>query len=399
MYNFIYWCFMPNNWKDNTARTHQDYRSGEMNASDVYYRPSIPQQHRNGYFYIQDVERQGLPTSSRSVKGADGHQLDRISGSKYGIGTVADSSEASTDAAIAATADNECASAHCATGSPAQPHQHSSFSFAQSYLTTKEIGANASSNTGIQGHSNHSSGTGVASRTTQIFPHNVPHEKATRHNTEINTNTTANKRRHHKGFDRKGRDNSEAFYTLTPLSPSPSPQLPCPPPHETPQMYSSLTHREYKHCFATLNTIFCHTAYNWLASHKFKIPMKPAMCDHLEPSDRELTEYITIIKQLIEERKAGWDTARDQRLQEISTIMDGAAEVRHIYTHVSRKKKPDCRVLGFIAAVREFCWVLKDDKNTAVVRQLYIDTEALMRKRWEDVIAKGELDSGITVCG
>ena len=51
---------------------------------------------------------------------------------------------------------------------------------------------------------------------------------------------------------------------------------------------------------------------------------------------------------------------------------------RSVNIHVSRKKKPDRRVLGFIAAVNEFCWVLGDQGGTDKTHQLYLVTEALI---------------------
>lgn len=100
------------------------------------------------------------------------------------------------------------------------------------------------------------------------------------------------------------------------------------------------------------------------------------MREHTCPDDRELTEYVTIIKSLVEGREVPRNAVRDDRLNELISIMEGASEIRHVNIHVSRKKKPDRRVLGFIAAVNEFCWILGDHRGAAETNKLYADTEA-----------------------
>ncbi|KAI5783300.1 hypothetical protein FPQ18DRAFT_114109 [Pyronema domesticum] len=138
----------------------------------------------------------------------------------------------------------------------------------------------------------------------------------------------------------------------------------------------TLSDGEYREIFTQLGNIFCHTAYRWLALYKFRIPRKKYMREHTCPDDRELTEYVTIIKSLVEGREVPRNAVRDDRLNELISIMEGASEIRHVNIHVSRKKKPDRRVLGFIAAVNEFCWILGDHRGAAETNKLYADTEA-----------------------
>jgi hypothetical protein len=90
-----------------------------------------------------------------------------------------------------------------------------------------------------------------------------------------------------------------------------------------------------------------------------------------------MTEYVTIIKTLVEQRDVPRNAVRDERLNELVSIMEGASEIRHVNIHVSRKKKPDRRVLGFIAAVNEFCWILGDYRSAMETNQLYVNIEAL----------------------
>ena len=143
----------------------------------------------------------------------------------------------------------------------------------------------------------------------------------------------------------------------------------------------TLDDEEYRNIFAALGNHFCATAYRWLALYKFKIPRKRNMRDHLCPNDRELTEYVNIIKSLVEVRDVPRYAVRDERINELISIMEGASEIRHVNIHVSRKKKPDRRVLGFIAAVNEFCWLLGDQSGVSKTHRLYIATEALTLER------------------
>jgi len=141
---------------------------------------------------------------------------------------------------------------------------------------------------------------------------------------------------------------------------------------------STLQHDEYKEIFASLNDLFCRTSYRWLAQYKFRIPRKRYMKDHTSPFDRELTEYVQIIKNLVEGRDVPRHSVSDERLNELVSVMEGASEIRHVNIHVSRKHKPDRRVLGFIAAVNEFCWILRDNKGAMETNQMYARVEDLI---------------------
>jgi hypothetical protein len=140
---------------------------------------------------------------------------------------------------------------------------------------------------------------------------------------------------------------------------------------------STLADEEYRSVFSELNELFCRTSYRWLAQYKFRIPRKRYMKDHISPFDRELTEYVQIIKNLVEGRSVPRDAVLDDRLNELVSIMEGASEIRHVNIHVSRKHKPDRRVLGFIAAVNEFCWILGDQMGAMKTNQMYARVEAL----------------------
>lgn len=105
------------------------------------------------------------------------------------------------------------------------------------------------------------------------------------------------------------------------------------------------------------------------------------MRPHLLPEDRELTEYVAIIKSLIEGREVPRFAVKDERISELVSVMEGAAEIRHVAIHVSRKQKPDRRVLGFIAAVAEFCWVMGDERGAERMNVFYDEVEALTRGR------------------
>jgi len=141
---------------------------------------------------------------------------------------------------------------------------------------------------------------------------------------------------------------------------------------------STLAHDEYKEIFAALNEQFCRTAYRWLAQYRFRIPRKRYMKEHAGPFDRELTEYVQIIRSLVEGREVPRHAVSDERLNELVSVMEGASEIRHVNIHVSRKHKPDRRVLGFIAAVNEFCWILRDSKGAAVTNHMYVRVEDLI---------------------
>ncbi|KAI5841594.1 hypothetical protein BZA05DRAFT_422843 [Tricharina praecox] len=154
---------------------------------------------------------------------------------------------------------------------------------------------------------------------------------------------------------------------------------------ETP--LSTLQHDEYKEIFASLNDLFCRTSYRWLAQYKFRIPRKRYMKEHTSPFDRELTEYVQIIKNLVEGREVPRHAVSDERLNELVSVMEGASEIRHVNIHVSRKHKPDRRVLGFIAAVNEFCWILRDSKGAMETNQMYARVEDLIlrnRRRFSE---------------
>ncbi|TGZ78929.1 hypothetical protein EX30DRAFT_124715 [Ascodesmis nigricans] len=166
-------------------------------------------------------------------------------------------------------------------------------------------------------------------------------------------------------------------YTLPLLASLPSPRPPCPSPPST------LTSTEYRRIFDQLNTQFCVSAFTWLSRYQFRIPKKSSMKEHTSPADRELTEYVHIIRTLIIQRDVPRTAVRDERVNELDSVMEGAAEIRHVAIHVSRKQKPDQRVLGFIAAVSEFCWVLGDAAGAAEMNRLYSDIEAVTRDRQE----------------
>ncbi|KAF8538479.1 hypothetical protein BDD12DRAFT_806098 [Trichophaea hybrida] len=154
------------------------------------------------------------------------------------------------------------------------------------------------------------------------------------------------------------------------------------PEQEASEPLFTLEDNDYRDVFTALGSLFCKTSYRWLALYKFRIPKKRNMRDHLRPDDREMTEYVTIIKTLVEQREVPRNAVRDERLNELVSIMEGASEIRHINIHVSRKKKPDRRVLGFIAAVNEFCWILGDQRGARETNQLYYKIDALtMEKR------------------
>jgi len=144
---------------------------------------------------------------------------------------------------------------------------------------------------------------------------------------------------------------------------------------------ATLTDDEYRQIFNSLNTLFCRTSFRWLAQYKFRIPRKRYMKDHVYPEDRELTEYVQIIKTLVEGRDVPRGSVRDERINELVSVMEGASEIRHVTIHVSRKQKPDRRVLGFIAAVSEFCWILGDSRGAAESNMLYAEIEGLTMKR------------------
>ncbi|KAI5779579.1 hypothetical protein EDC01DRAFT_305775 [Geopyxis carbonaria] len=158
---------------------------------------------------------------------------------------------------------------------------------------------------------------------------------------------------------------------------------------------ATLSDTEYKDVFAQLNRRFCKSSFRWLAQYKFKIPKKSYMRDHVYPDDRELTEYVAIIKTLIEQREVPRYSVRDERINELASVMEGASEIRHVTIHVSRKHKPDARVLGFIAAVSEFCWILGDPKGATETNRLYREIEETTRKRQVECmkIAKEERKS------
>jgi hypothetical protein len=144
---------------------------------------------------------------------------------------------------------------------------------------------------------------------------------------------------------------------------------------------ATLTDEEYRQIFNSLNNLFCRTSFRWLAQYKFRIPRKRYMKDHVYPEDRELTEYVQIIKTLVEGRDVPRGSVRDERINELVSVMEGASEIRHVTIHVSRKQKPDRRVLGFIAAVSEFCWILGDARGAMESNMLYAETEKLTMKR------------------
>lgn len=148
---------------------------------------------------------------------------------------------------------------------------------------------------------------------------------------------------------------------------------------------ATLSDFEYREIFSLLGELFCRTSYRWLAQYRFRIPRKRYMKDHLFPADREMTEYVQIIKSLVEGREVPRNAVRDDRLTELVSVMEGAAEIRHVNIHVSRKQKPDRRVLGFIAAVNEFCWILGDYRAAIETNQLYTTTEQkILGRRQED---------------
>lgn len=156
---------------------------------------------------------------------------------------------------------------------------------------------------------------------------------------------------------------------------------------------STLADDEYRSVFSQLNELFCRTSYRWLAQYKFRIPRKRYMKDHVSPFDRELTEYVQIIKNLVEGREVPRNAVLDDRLNELVSIMEGASEIRHVNIHVSRRHKPDRRVLGFIAAVNEFCWILGDQRGAMKTNQMYARVEAMTLENRRKLQAEKELQS------
>src|SRR5208282_2172390 len=121
--------------------------------------------------------------------------------------------------------------------------------------------------------------------------------------------------------------------------------------------------------------------FDFVAKYRFPIPVEPDKRAVQQPSDREWTEWVYLLKRLATKRRIPARVIYNGQIKQLVTILENSLEMRHVAKHQSRPLKDDRNVLQLISAGIQVAKLLRDADALIYLDKLYIATEETIRER------------------
>lgn len=150
---------------------------------------------------------------------------------------------------------------------------------------------------------------------------------------------------------------------------------------ELPQLPTNLDAVEQDQVLTQVNDRLSECVFDFVAKYRFPIPLEPDKREVQRPSDREWTEWVSLLKDLATRRRIPANVLYNGQIKQLITILESSLEMRHAAKHQSRPIKDDRNVLQLISAGTQVAKILQDAVAMQYLDQLYVQTERLVYDR------------------
>lgn len=150
---------------------------------------------------------------------------------------------------------------------------------------------------------------------------------------------------------------------------------------DLPHVPTNLDVREQDDVLSQVNKTLSRCAYDFVAKYQFPIPLEAGKRPVEQPSDREWTEWVYLLKRLATKRRIPARILYHGQIKQLVTVLENSLEMRHAAAHQSRPPKDDRNILQLISAGIQVAKILKDAATMESLDRLYQHTEKTIQQR------------------
>lgn len=150
---------------------------------------------------------------------------------------------------------------------------------------------------------------------------------------------------------------------------------------DLPHLPTNLVVQEQDGVLARVNDRLSQCAFDFVAKFQFPIPLEEGRRPVTQPSDRDWTEWVYLLKRLATKRRIPARVLYNGQIKQLVTVLENSLEMRHAAKNQSRPLKDDRNILQLVSAGIQVAKILKDASAMDYLDRLYVNTENQIQER------------------